>query len=68
MWHQHFNHHHLLGLAVLSMLLFAVAFVGVVVRTFAQGKDSPRSAHLAQLPLADDYLEPAHRAAQESER
>ena len=49
--------------------LFAVSFVGVVVRTFAQGKDSPRSAHLAQLPLADDYLEPAHnRAVQESER
>lgn len=53
MWHQHFDHHHLLGLSILAMLLFAAAFVGVVARALAQGEDSPRSAHLARLPFID---------------
>lgn len=63
MWHQYFDHHSLLRLPILSMLLFAGAFVGIVLRAALQNKDD--AARLSALPLLTDGTDAPDAAAEE---
>jgi len=47
--------------AIVALLLFVVAFVAIVVRTFAPGT-RPQHAADARLPFSDDESGPAPRA------
>ena len=53
MWHQYFDHHRLLGLPLLAMVLLLAAFLGIVLRARLTG-DSTRERHLAGLPLGEE--------------
>lgn len=46
--------------AIVALLLFVLAFLAVVVRTFAPGS-APQQAADARLPFTDDEPEPAAR-------
>lgn len=63
MWHQYFDHHSLLRLPILSMLLFAGAFVGILIRAALQNKDD--AARLSALPFVNDGADAARAAAEE---
>ena len=47
--------------AIVALVLFVLAFLAIVVRTFAPGS-SPRHAADARLPFSDDESGPALRA------
>ncbi len=51
------------GYAIVALLLFVIAFLAIVVRTFAPGS-AARHAHDARLPLDDDEPGPAVRAGE----
>ncbi len=51
------------GYAIVALLLFVIAFLAIVVRTFAPGS-AARHARDARLPLDDDEPGPAVRAGE----
>lgn len=51
------------GYAIVALLLFVIAFLAIVVRTFAPGS-AARHARDARLPLDDDQPGPAARAGE----
>ena len=49
--------------AIVALLLFVIAFLAIVIRTFAPGSTA-RYARDARLPLDDDESGPASRAGE----